>query len=460
MAVRALEDDVAMARPVRLAVLIMLLTAAPGALSAQSLNDALRVAYQTNPTIRAERARLRATEELKAQAWADALPQINAAGSLADTRNTQSLNPGVFGPGGSQTFDFNPLTGQVEGSMPVFDGFRNVNAIRQARARVRAGGAELASVEQTVLRNVAAAYFDVLRDQTIYESTVNNVEVLARQKRESDIRFEVGEITKTDVAQAEARLSQARANLASAQAQLAVSRARYAELVGAQPGDLDKAPALPEVPETLEAATTLARGYAPAVIAARERESASRRQISIARSAFLPTVSVTANYQYAEEPNTFVNSDETFSYGLRASVPLFTGGRNLSRVREARALHESAEHSVLEAERNVEAQVTSAWQQLAAARIAIQSARAEVAANELALDGVRREAQVGARSTLDVLNAEQELLNARVSLANAARNERVAAFDLLAAAGVLTLDAAGAPTLSGSRTPDGRPYPR
>lgn len=429
---------------------------------AESLREALSAAFATNPTIRAERARLKATNELKAQAWADALPQISADGSYRRVKDTQSLNPGVFGVGGSTTTRFNPLTGEVQGSLPVFNGFRNVNAIRQARARVRAGGAELANVEQSVLQNVATAYFDVLRDQTIYDSNLNNVEVLMRQKRESELRFDVGEVTKTDVAQADARLAQARSGLAAAQANLAVTRARYAELVGAAPGALDPSPAAPELPADLDAAQALARDYAPRNVAAREQEIAAKRQIAIAKGAILPTVSLTAGYQYANEPSTFVNSDETFSYGVRASVPIFTGGVEFSRIREAKALHESAEQSVIEASRSVEAAVTSAWERLTAANIAIDSARAQVAANDLALDGVRREAQLGTRSTLDVLNAEQEFLDSKVNLANAERDERVAGFALLAAAGVLTLDQAGLDAAAvDEKTPEeSKPYPR
>jgi outer membrane protein len=429
---------------------------------AETLEDALAAAFTTNPTIRAERARLRATRELKAQAWAEALPQIGADGSYARTTNTQTLNPGVFGGGGTRTSTFNPLTGQVQGSLTVFDGFRNVNAIRQARARVRAGGAELASVEQRVLQDVATAYFDVLRDQTIYESNLNNVEVLVRQKREAQLRFDVGEITRTDVAQADARLAQARASLAAAQANLAVARARYGELVGAPPGSLDPAPPAPDLPADLPSTLTIARDYAPANIAAREREKASARAVALAKGALSPTVSLTASYQYAEEPSTFVDSDETFSYGVRASVPIFAGGGNLSRIREARALRESAEHAVVEAGRAVEASVTSAFEQLTAARIAIESARAQLSANELALDGVRREAQLGTRSTLDVLNAEQEFLDSKVSLANAERDERVASYALLAAAGVLTLDLAGldGETVDAEAGAADKPYPR
>ncbi|MEQ8936505.1 MAG: TolC family protein, partial [Amphiplicatus sp.] len=169
----------------------------------------------------------------------------------------------------------------------------------------------------------------------------------------------------------------------------------------------------------------------------------SRKQVAIAKGVFLPRVSLTAGYQYAEEPSSFTLSDEQFTYGARASVPIFQGGLNLSRVREAKALADSAEAGVEQAERRVGAQVTAAWEQLIAARTTITAARAQVDANRLALEGVRRESQLGARTTLDVLDAEQELLNAEVQLATAQRDERAAAFGLLAASGVLTLDAIG-----------------
>lgn len=417
--------------------------AAPVAAAAETLEDALAMAYRTNPTIRAERARLRATEELKAQAWANALPQVSAAGSYSHLKDTQSINPAVFGQGGKRTSDLNPLTGTVTADQPLFTGFRNLNAIRQARARVRAGGAQLAGVEQDVLRRVAEAYFDVVRDNKIYEANLNNVEVLVRQKDEAKLRFDVGEVTKTDVAQADARLARARAALAGAQAQLSVSRAVYAELVGQAPGTLDDSPDLPETPDTLEAAIALADAYSPAVVAAREQEEAARKGVAIARGAFLPTVSARAEYQHADEPSTFINTDESFSYGVRASVPIFLGGLNLSRVREAKAIHESAVEKVAEAERGAERAVTAAYQQLVAARQTIDSAQVQVSANELALTGVRREAQLGSRTTLDVLDAEQEFLNAQVALSNAERDQRVAAFSLLAAAGVLNSDAIG-----------------
>lgn len=440
--------------------------AAPAPLAAQTLQEALGMAYQTNPTIQAERARQRATRELTPQARANVLPQINAGGSYEVVTNDQTINNEFFGGVGSstQSFDLNTLAGEVSGELPVFTGFRNWNAIRQARARVRAGGAQLAATEQNVILRAASAYFDVGRDSKVYASTANNVAVLARQLEEAQLRFEVGEITRTDVAQAEARLAGARAQLTSAQARLALSRATFVELVGETPGTLEESPALPVAPDTEEAAQALAVEYAPAVVEAREREKASRRQIAIARGVLSPQVSLTARYQYAEEPSTIVLTDEQFAYGVRASVPLFAGGANLSRIREAKATNEADRKRIIEAERRARAAVTQAFENLSAARANIASAEAQRTANVLALRGVRREAELGARTTLDVLDAEQELLDAEVSLANAVRDARVATFELLQAAGVLTLDGvdweAPSPPLSPSEIPPVEPAPR
>ena len=276
-----------------------------------------------------------------------------------------------------------------------------------------------------------------MRDTAVYDATANNVQVLSRQKDEADLRFNVGEVTKTDVAQAEARLAQSRAQLTTAQARLAVSRAAFVEVIGSAPATLENDPALPPTPASLEEAKTIAAEISPAIIRARMTEEASRRGVAVAKGAFAPTVSLTASYQYAEEPSTFVVNDEQFAYGVRASVPIFLGGLNLSRVREARALNDADRKLIDEAQRRAEALVTSTFEQLFAARANIVSAKSQVAANELALSGVRRESQLGVRTTLDVLDAEQEFLNAQVALANAERDARTATFQLLAAMGML-----------------------
>ena len=416
--------------------------------NAETLNDALALAYQTNPTIRAERARLRAIRESKAQAWAGALPQVTASASYqhVDQTVTSLFNANPNDPNPTpqpQDTEFEPLTAGVTAEQPVFTGFRNYNAIKQAGSRVRAGGAQLAASEQQVLLNVASAYFNVQRNMAVFDLNTNNVSVLLRQQDMANARFEVGEIARTDVSQADARRAEARARLTSAQGQLAIARAQYSELVGQAPGDLEPVESLPELPETLEAALAVAGEFAPANIAAHEQAEISRRQVNIARGAFLPSVSLTAGYQYAEEPSFFINNSEEFSFGARASMPIFLGGLNFSRVREAKALHESDRSSVVAAARQVEAQTIAAWEQLVAARAITRSAAASVEANTLALEGVRQEAQVGTRTTLDVLNAEQEYLNAQVTLVSAQRDAQTAAFGLLAAIGMLTPEAAG-----------------
>jgi outer membrane protein len=416
--------------------------------ASETLNEALALAYQTNPTIRAERARLDATRETRAQAWAGALPQISASASIQQTnQDVTSLfgaDPSDPNPApAAQSTEFQPVTAGVTAEQPVFTGFRNYHAIKQAGARIRAGGAQLAATEQQVLNEVAAAYFNVQRNMAVYELSARNVTVLIRQQEMAKARFDVGEITRTDVAQADARLAEARARMSSAQGELAIARADYAELVGQAPGDLEPVETLPVLPDTLESAQAIANQYAPALINAREKTEVSRRQVNIARGAFLPSVSLTAGYQYAEEPSFFVDNSEEFSFGARATAPIFLGGLNFSRVREAKALHASDRSLLAAAGRQVEAQTVGAWERLVTARAIAVSAASSVEANRLALDGVRQEAQVGSRTTLDVLNAEQELLDAEVTLVSAQRDAQTAAFSLLAAIGVLTPEAIG-----------------
>src|SRR3990167_3020353 len=184
----------------------------------QTLEEALALAYQTNPTIGAEQARQRATSEAKAQAWANALPKVTADAAYSKVDDTQTINNAAFGGVGTsdRTFNLETKTAHVTGEQSIFTGLRNFNLIRQAKARVKAGDAQLALVEQDVLTRAAQAYFDVLRDTAVYDATANNVQVLSRQKDEADLRFNVGEVTKTDVAQAEARLAQSRAQLTTA----------------------------------------------------------------------------------------------------------------------------------------------------------------------------------------------------------------------------------------------------
>jgi outer membrane protein len=413
-----------------------------GPASAQSLDETLSLAWRTNPLIAAERAQYRAVGEGVAQARAAGLPQISARADYSKVDIEQTVNAAVIGGGAggsaSRSFNLETRSAAVEGEQVIFAGLRNLNAIREAKALRKAGHARLVSVEQDTLLQAAEAYFDVVRDMQVLTATKANLEVLAREFNEATALFDVGEATKTDVAQTDARLALARAQLADAETALAVSRDRFAEIVGRYPETLDPNPALPEAPADAESAKALAREFAPALIEAQMREEASRRALAVAKGQFSPTVSATAGYRYAEEPSSFINEDEQFAYGLRVTAPIFLGGLNLSRTREARAVHEADESRVVAAERRVDADVNAAWLRLQAAQTKILSATKAVAANELALGGVRREEEVGSRTTLDVLDAEQEYLDAQVALASARRDAGAATFSLLAAIGVLT----------------------
>lgn len=409
--------------------------------AAQSLRDALSAAYATNPTIAAERAQQRATKEARPQAVAGALPTITASGAYGRLNDASVFNGAAFGAGAGgieRDTELSPLSGQIEAEQVLFAGFRNFNAIKAASARIRAGGARLAAVEQSVLLSAATAYFDVARDLAIFKANANQADVLSRQYDEARARLNVGELTRTDVSQAEARLARARAALSGAGASLAASRAAFVEIVGDAPAELEKDPAMPETLDALEPALAAARTYAPSVIAARENAEAARRAVAIANSAFSPTLTAHAAYAYSEEQNAFLLSNEQTVIGIRARAPLFTGGLHMSRLREAKADADAARSAVDAAERRAAAETTTAFARIAASRSTIAAAQAEVDANRLALAGVRRESEVGSRTTLDVLDAEQELLNAEVALARAEHDERVAIFALLAATGTLT----------------------
>ena len=232
--------------------------------SAETLRDALALAYDANPTIRAERARLRAVRESKSQAWAGALPQVQGAGSYQKVESDQLRN---FGTGQAlDVSNLDTLTASVNGELPVFTGFRNYNTIQQAAARVRAGGAQLVGVEQGILSEVATAYFNVVRNVSVFELNSKNVAVLARQLEMASARFEVGEITRTDVAQAEARLANSRAQLTNAQGNLAIARSAFARLVGHIPGDLEDVTTMPPLPETEAASQAIAFQFAPNLV--------------------------------------------------------------------------------------------------------------------------------------------------------------------------------------------------
>jgi outer membrane protein/adhesin transport system outer membrane protein len=405
-----------------------LLTAVPAA--AETLEDALAIAYQTNPQLAAQREALLSTNERVPQALAGLRPFASATGSIgAEYQDTT--------PGGDDTL--NPSSIGVAVSQPIYRGGRTSADIDEAEAAVQAGRAALFDTEQVVLLDVATAYMNVLRDQAVLELQINNEQVLQRQLQATQDRFAVGEVTRTDVSQAESRLAGATAGRIEAEGLLRVSRANYIRVVGQAPGSLEAPPPLgPLLPATLDETVALAESHNPAVVASIFNERAAQAAVRSVRGELLPEVRVVGQVQRLEEPSRFTDNSTDASITAEVTVPLYQSGAVYSRVREARYIAEQRRIEVEDARRAAVEAAIAAWEELTTARATIESRRAQVTAAEIALDGVNQEALVGARTVLDVLDAEQELLDARVALVRAQRDEVVASFRVLSAVGRLT----------------------
>ncbi|HWA21867.1 MAG TPA: TolC family outer membrane protein [Caulobacterales bacterium] len=408
------------------------------AAQAETLADALNAAYLHNPTLEASRAGARATDEQYPQARARLLPQVSATATYGERRvdtNVYSQLPGDI-------LTSKPGTYGLQATQTIFAGGRNIGAINQASANIDAAQESLRSTEQTVLLSTISAYMDVRRDAEILAIRANNVELLVKQVEEAQARFDVGEITRTDVAQAQARLAGARANLAFARANLEGSRARYAEIVGNPPGQLEAPPVAADVPSSLEMAIEQGLASNPDYLQQQHLVKAARAQMMIDRAGLLPQVSVTGqitrSYDDHRPFNGLALQDQQDARAVATlTIPLYQGGLARSRVAQSRDNLQRALAQGEATRRKVTSTVTSAWNDLDAARQAIVSTREQVEANQLAFDGAEQERDVGLRTTIEVLNAQQELLDSRVAQAQAERNAYVAAHGLLQAVGAL-----------------------
>ena len=405
---------------------------APAA-SAESLTAALSSAYRNNPEIAAQRANLRATDEGVAKAKSGWRPKVIANGSATVGTSKKTPTPG-------RALDYDSENISITLSQPVFDGFKTKFGVKAAKAQVKAGQQNLLAVEQKVLLDAATAYMNVVRDREILRLRARNIKVLQEQLQSTKARFKVGEITRTDVSQARAALAKARADHAQAKAQLAASRAAYEKVVGHVPGRLRFPRHCPKVPRSLSSALARAGRINPSILAAAYNEKAARHNIEAVYGDLLPSVALQAQLSASRNKTEGLPVSKTRDARITASVtiPLYQGGFVHASVREARHKAEAARLSVMVARRAVRQQVVSAWNSLQAARRVISAAQAGVAAAKLALDGVQQEYKVGSRTTLDVLNARQTLLDTRVSLISARAAEMTAAYSLLAAIGELT----------------------
>lgn len=405
--------------------------AEPPAGEVDTLREALVQTYATNPTIMGERAQLRATDEGVALARAEGRPDVSATAGLNQDVVTRNL-----GRNGRD------LSVGANISVPLFSGGRVRNSIRAADRRVEAGRADLRATEGDIFTEAVAAYMDVIRDRSIVALNQSQVRVLDTNLQATRDRFEVGDLTRTDVAQSEARLALSRSTLADAEGRLEASEENYRRVIGLLPADLQPPPPLPTLPGTPDQATQVALANNADLQSIVSQAQAAGFDVRVARGARLPTISATSSTRYVNALGSAdngvpvgtappANSTTSTGVGLSLSLPLYQGGAASARVRQAQAIRSQLIEQSVAVERGVVSNVRSAFAAYESANDAIESNTIAVAANELALEGTRAEQSVGTRNILDVLNAEQELLNSQVALVTARRDAYVAGFQLL-----------------------------
>ena len=420
-----------------------LLALAATPVSADTLQDALTNAYVNNPTLEAARANQRANDENVQIERAQGLPSVTASGTYTEVmrqNNTNFFNPDRI------------LVAGVDLGIPVYSGGAVRNGIKAAQERVQAGQADLRATESAIFAQTVAAYMDVLRGQALVSLSANQVEVLKVNVQATGDRFEIGDLTRTDVAQSQSRLAVAESDLRNAEALLIRAREDYIALTGSAPAALQPPPPLPGLPASADAAVDVALENNPDIIAARDRAKAAGYDIEVAGSSRLPTVSLFAGYDYQNALGSIPDApadptvpgslptpvDQTATgaqAGVSLRVPIFQGGRPAALQRQAQSRAQAALEQVIATERDVIAQTRAAYSSWQASLAIIESSQVAVDAAALSLEGVRAENSIGNRTILDVLNAEQELLAARVQLVTARRNAYVSGFSLLAAMG-------------------------
>jgi outer membrane protein len=400
---------------------------------AQSLFEALSSTYNSNPDLLASRAVLRQTDESLAQAVANWRPKVSLAteyNKLESDGNPVTKSNFYYALNGKVTL--------LQATQPLFRGGKTVADTKAAQANIQAQRAVVADTEQTVLLQSIQAYSDLVQDIGIVDVRRNNVRVLVEQLNATRERFRVGELTITDVAQAEARLEQSKADLVRAQAQVRIDEAVFVHQIGMKPGKLADMPLVGALPASEEECLALAMDANPRPTSAQYRISAANYGVSSAVAALLPQVNLVGLVQ--NQTDLQVPGDQYWTYGVRlqATVPIYQNGSEWSAVRQAKQLVGQRRNELDSARRTAAENVIRAWRNLDSARSRILSFEAQVHANEVALNGVQQEALVGSRTTLDVLNAEQELLNSQVSLLQAKHDTQVSYYGVLAGIGRLT----------------------
>jgi outer membrane protein len=453
---------------------------------ADTLNGALANAYQNNPQLNSQRAVVRATDESVPQALSGYKPTVTATASTSQAwTSTVSKVQVPASPGVPAHPDYprigvgsSPSALNLTATQTLFNGFQTANRVRQAESNTSAARESLRVAEQTILLNAATAYMDLLRDSALLDLQRRNVEVLQEQLRQTRDRFNVGEVTRTDVAQAESRLAQGRATVLTAESQYARSRANYRQFVGVEAGTLQPGSPVDRLtPRRLIEGIEIARMRHPSVGVAMFGIDAAVLQVKITEGSLYPQARLIGNVSQNWETN-LTTQLQVFNAFVQAQVtiPIYNAGPagasdTFSSIRAAKETVGQKRMDLDTARDQVQAGVVTAWGQLEAAKAQILATQAQVASAEIALNGVREEARVGQRTTLDVLNAQQELVNARTALVTAQHDRVVASYTLLGAVGELNLPKLGIaiplydPMVHydqvrdawiGVRTPDGR----
>ena len=425
--------------PILAATLVVALAAPADALA---IREALVQAYQNSPRLAAERARLRGIDEQVSQALSSWRPRVVVEGSAAmqESRFIPTIGPNAGEREGDSS---HPYQAAVTVTQNIYRGGRNEAQTRRAEENILAGRARLSSVEQEVLLSALTAYVNVVRDRAVVELSVNNERVLKRQLEATSDRFRVGEVTRTDVALARSRLSRATAELIRARGNLADSRAIFADIVGVAADGLSEVEPLGNLPETEKDAVARARSDSFAVVAARHAERAARHSVDAVAGELLPTVSLSGRLSRALDATDSDVETDVFAVTGRVTVPLYQSGAVSSRVREAKHGVVRLRNESVRAVRAAATAATQRWEDYRTAEAAISAFSEAERAAGIALEGVEQEALVGSRTVLHVLDAEQELLDARVSLVRARRDLVVASYALRSAVGRLTADSLG-----------------
>lgn len=441
----------------------------PFSASAETILGALAKAYQNNSQLNSSRAGVRVTDESVAIAKSGYRPTVAGSSSI-DYTSTRI-------PGRSTALTVGSFSVQI--NQTFFDGFQTRNNVRAAESNVRASVESLRNTEQNILFNAASAYMDVIRDRRIAVLTEQNLQFLTEQARAASSRFEVGEGTRTDVAQADASRSAAVAQLSAARAAVQTSEAIYLQVIGDAPKKLQSAsPLSKQLPKSVDAAITIASTQHPAILATEYLVDAAGFSVKSAEGALLPQVSASAGLSAINRstvPSVPGVSQDGWStsatIGATLTVPIYQGGRVAAQVRQSKESLGQARIEVDVSRDNVRAAVTSAWGQYVAAVQNVSAIRETVAANQLALSGVIEERNVGQRTTLDVLNAQATVINSQIALAQAERDSVVASYAILSATGYLSVERLGLQVAKynpeehynavkdkwyGLRTPDGR----